>query len=130
MVNAAALPETAQIIAGLIGFDATRLLVESLGGTTFPVAQGKTRLGEIRFTALAEIVGETNARLLADHSRGEKLYIPRCESWFKQQRNTRIIADFDRLTLQEGYSQPEAIVCLCLKYRISDRQIEKILKGA
>lgn len=125
----AGLPDTARVIAGLIGLDTTLLLVESLGGTTFPIAQGKTRLGEIRFAALSEIIGVENARVLGDYYRNEKLYIPRCEAWFKRERNARITSDFDRLTMREGYSYPEAIVSLCIKYRLSDRQIEKILKG-
>lgn len=122
------LPESGRILFALIGSEAANKLIEALGGTTLPIAQGKTRMGEIRFAALAEVVGEDNARTLATHYQSEKLYIPRCTSWLIRKRNTNILSDFDRLTGKEGYSYPETIISLSLKYRLSDRQIEKILK--
>lgn len=122
------LPETVQVIAGVIGLDATRQLIEAFGGSTFPISQGKTRLGQIRFAALAEVIGEHNAQTMAFHFHDERLYIPRCAAWLQQQRNANILSDFDRLTGKEGYSQREAVISLSMKYRLSDRHINTILK--
>lgn len=120
------LPPTIQTLAGLIGLPKTLRLVDELGGTTFPVAQGKTRAGEIRFAALAEVVGEDAANRIAKHFANEKLYIAKCADALRLTRNRAICDEFDTLSAQLG--SPTAVVQLALKYRLSDRQIEKILK--
>lgn len=120
------LPATIQTLAGLIGLPKTLKLVDELGGTTFPVAQGKTRAGEIRFAALAEVVGEGAATIIAKHFASEKLYIAKCADALRLVRNAQICAEFDQISTEQG--SPAAVVQLALKYRLSDRQIEKILK--
>ena len=120
------LPATIQTLAALIGLPKTLRLVEELGGTTFPVAQVKTRLGEIRFAALAEVVGEDAARVIAQHFASEKLYIAKCADALRMIRNRAIGEEFDAISAEHG--SPTAVVQLALKYRLSDRQIEKILK--
>lgn len=120
------LPATIQTLSALIGLPKTLRLVEELGGTTFPVAQGKTRAGEIRFAALAEVVGEEAATRIAKHFASEKLYIARCAEALRLIRNRAICEEFDAISCELG--SPTAVVQLALKYRLSDRQIEKILK--
>lgn len=120
------LPATIQTLAALIGLPKTLRLVEELGGTTFPVAQGKTRLGEIRFAALAEVVGNEAATQIAKHFASEKLYIAKCADALRQIRNRSICEEYDVISAHHG--SPTAVVQLALKYRLSDRQIEKILK--
>ncbi len=123
------LPETARSIAGLIGIDATRQLINAFGGITLPITQGKTKAGKIRFSALSEVIGEGNARKLANHYQSERIYIPRCDAWIRHNRNINIVSDFDRLTIKDGYSSPDAVIELSMKYRLSDRQIEEIIKN-
>lgn len=120
------LPTTIQTLSALIGLPKTLRLVEELGGTTFPVAQGKTRAGEIRFAALAEVVGEEAASRIAKHFASEKLYIARCADALRLMRNRAICEEYDAISAEHG--SPTAVVQLALKYRLSDRQIEKILK--
>ena len=81
------LPETIQQIAGLIGLPRTLELVAALGGTTFPVPKNQRRLGQVRYEALAEVIGVDGADALTRHFGGEILSIPKCEAALRELRD-------------------------------------------
>lgn len=72
------LPEMAQLIADLIGLPKTLKLIEAWGGTTFPISKNKRRDGQIRYEALAEVVGVDAANVLTRHFGGRFCRFPLC----------------------------------------------------
>ncbi|PVX80034.1 Mor transcription activator family protein [Paraburkholderia unamae] len=120
------LPDVVQVLVRLIGLPAAVRLVEQLGGTTFPVALRKSRLGEIRYEALSEIVGGEAADAITQHFGGDMLYIPKCEAAARELLYREIRADFDGITRE--HSALHAVAELAKKYRLSDRHVWRILK--
>lgn len=121
------LPDTARQIVALIGLPDTILLVEKLGGTTFPMPVGKNAMGELRFNMLAEKVGADIAKKLCDHYAREKLYIPRCAEALLRVRNRIIHQQFDDM-IRRGLSSNHAIALMAPEHKLSDRHIWNILK--
>ncbi|ADP87634.1 Mor transcription activator domain protein [Nitratidesulfovibrio vulgaris RCH1] len=125
-LSEAALPAAAREIAALVGLPKTLQLVERLGGTTFPVPKRATKVGELRYFMLADVVGVEAADLLCRHYGGTNLYVPRCAEALRKARDAEIVATFDRETKEKSAS---AVVAeLALRYRLSDRRIWLILK--
>jgi len=122
------LPEAIQTLIRLIGLSASVRLVEQLGGTTFPVALRKSRLGEIRYEALSEVVGSDAADAITKHYGGDSLYIPRCVTALRELMHREIRADFDAMTRE--HSAIHAVTQLAVRYRMSDRHVWRILKRA
>ncbi|MFC0695044.1 Mor transcription activator family protein [Paraburkholderia humisilvae] len=110
----------------LIGLPASVRLVEQLGGTTFPVALRKSRLGEIRYEALSEVVGSDAADAITIHFGGDSLYIPRCATALRELMHREIRRNFDVMTRE--HSAIHTVTHLAVRYRMSDRHIWRILK--
>lgn len=120
------LPDFVRLLVRLIGMPKTVMLIEKLGGTTFPVAKRLSRQGEVRYQLLAEVVGVEAADRLTEHFGGEPLYIPTCAKAVRLARDRRIRADFDTITRE--HSSLYAVVKLVQRNKLSDRQIWRILK--
>ncbi|MEX3688880.1 Mor transcription activator family protein [Paraburkholderia sp. BR14263] len=120
------LPDAIKVVIRLIGLPASVKLVEQLGGTTFPVSLRRSRLGEIRYEALSEVVGTDAADALTKHFGGDTLYIPMCKVALRELLHREIRSDFDSITRE--HSALHTVAELAKKYRISDRQIWRILK--
>ncbi|HHV7522971.1 TPA: Mor transcription activator family protein [Burkholderia orbicola] len=120
------LPDFVRLLIRLIGMPKTVMLIEKLGGTTFPVAKRLSRQGEVRYQLLAEVVGVEAADRLTEHFGGEPLYIPTCAKAVRLARDRRIRADFDTITRE--HSSLYAVVKLVQRNKLSDRQIWRILK--
>jgi hypothetical protein len=120
------LPEAIQTLIRLIGLSASVRLVEQLGGTTFPIALRKSRLGEIRYEALSEVVGPDAADAITKHFGGDSLYIPRCAAALRELMHRQIRSDFDGMTRE--HSAIHAVNQLALRYRMSDRHVWRLLK--
>lgn len=120
------LPESAQLLVDLIGLHRTLKLVDAFGGTTFPVALKKTRLGEARYDMLAEVLGVDAANILTNHFGGDLLYIPLCKNALRELFYRQLRAEFDQMTKENSAIQ--AVVTLANRYRMSDRHIWRILK--
>lgn len=119
------LPETIQQIAALIGLPRTLELVAALGGTTFPVPKNQRRLGQIRYEALAEVIGVDGADALTRHFGGEILSIPKCEAALRELRDRAVRAEFDAITRE--HPAVHAVMLLARKYRLTDRHIWRLL---
>lgn len=120
------LPDIVKTIVKLIGLPTTVRLVDQLGGTTFPVAMRRSRLGEIRYEALVEIVGPEAADQLTAHFGGDVLYIPRCVKAMRELMYRSIRAEFDTLT--RDHAANHAVTQLALRYQMADRHVWRILK--
>lgn len=126
VLSEAALPAAAREIAALVGLPKTLQLVERLGGTTFPMPKRATRIGEMRYTLLAEVVGVEAAAVLCQHYGGTNLYVPRCATALRRARDAEIVAAFDAVS--KNRSANTVVAELALKYRLSDRRVWLILK--
>ncbi|MCW3479716.1 DNA transposition protein [Neisseriaceae bacterium JH1-16] len=122
------LPEMAQLIAELIGTSRALKLIEVWGGTTFPVSKNKRRDGQIRFEALAEVVGVEAANTLTRHFGGEVLSIPRCAAAMREVRDRMIRAEFDSETRE--HSAIHVVSQLARKYQMTERWVWCVLKKA
>lgn len=120
------LPEAVQHLVALIGIAAVVRLVEQMGGTTFPVALRRSRLGEIRYEQLSEVVGPDAADQITKHFGGENLYIPRCVDAVREARDRKLRDDFDAITKQ--HSAITAVAQLAIRYKMSDRHVWRVLK--
>lgn len=120
------LPEMAQLIAELIGLPAALRLIDAWGGTTFPVSKNKRRGGQIRFDALAEVVGVDAAGILTRHFGGEVLAIPRCTTALREVRDRTLRAEFDALT--RDLPAIHAVSQLARRYQMTERWVWVVLK--
>jgi hypothetical protein len=120
------LPAMAQELADSIGLRKTLRLVEALGGTTFPVPKRETKLGELRFNVLADVVGVDAAEVIVRRYGSTDLYIPRCADALRRARDTAICREYDRLI--QAMSGNEAVQRLARTHRLSDRRVFDILK--
>jgi Mor family transcriptional regulator len=92
------------------------------------MSKNKRRLGQIRFEALAEVIGVEAAKVLTEHHGGETLAIPRCTAAILEMRNRAIRQEFDELT--RTHSANHAASELARKYHITDRWVYQVLSRA
>ena len=104
---------------------ARKELVAALGGTTFPVPKNQRRLGQVRYEALAEVIGVDGADALTRHFGGEILSIPKCEAALRELRDRAVRAEFDTIT--RDHPAVHAVTQLARKYRLTDRHIWRLL---
>src|SRR5690606_10565184 len=94
------LPESVQQIAALIGFPATELLVQKLGGVMFPVGKGLRSAGQRRIAMLQQILTPEQLESLMQNFSGDMLYIPRCDAAWREWRNRCFLSEIDQLQEQ------------------------------
>lgn len=120
-VSLADLPKSALDLIELIGMPATIALIEAMPAINFPVPRGEDNnvAGASRFAYLVDAVGDEAARILVSHFNGTDMYVPSCKRAILRARDRKIVADYDAGT---------SIFELALKYKLSYRSIEMILK--
>jgi Mor family transcriptional regulator len=120
-----ALPATIQTIVRLVGHAKAMSMVQDLGGQSyrFPVSR-KSDVWE----HLVEIIGARSAEVLCQEFGGSEVYIALCHHAIKADRNRSMIARYEAL-LAEGHSSRGAVTVLVREFRMSNRQIEKIVNG-
>lgn len=122
------LPAVARAIVRTIGIQQTIRLVDRLGGSTFPVPLRKNAAGEIRYQILVETVGQEAATQLVGVLGGQEVYIPLCAAALRELRDREMRTEFDSMTGKDlKYSALHAVAQLAIRYRISDRQVWRIL---
>lgn len=114
-------------IADRLGLPAALKLVSKLGGTTIPVPMRATVRGEARFMSLADTIGAELAEALCSEYAGTDLYVPLCRDALKDARDAALCGDRDLLAAS-GFSERELVATLALQYKMSDRQVWRILK--
>lgn len=123
-------PRTARDLVRVAGLEAAAALIHARRGTVFRIPSvigGGNPAGARQYDLLQEIVGEAAARRIVGYWGGQPLTVPSCKEAIEARDKNRMRADFDRLTLQHGYSAPEAVSELALKYDTSYRTVEKAL---
>lgn len=121
------LPDSVRALITLIGFDATLDLVRALGGTTYPLRQGRTKSTESGSAYLAEIVGDAAAEKMVLAMAPCNLFVPKCDTALLELRDRKIRRQFDRQTAA-GVPAYQAANDLAMAYRLTDRHIWRVLK--
>lgn len=91
------LPETANDLVRLVGWEGAHALIKALGGIPFPVpkAADNNRAGAARYAQLAEIVGEDGAdKIIAEYG-DDVLNIPNCRNALAKAKNRAMVAYYD-----------------------------------
>lgn len=123
------LPYTAQALVGCLGAEAAARLLDARPGCELRVPKHADRHPEgiKRWAELEAIIGPDAMRALAQRWGGDVLYLPICDAARRELRDRAIRAEFDRLTITEGYSGKQAIYEIGLKFApITSRAIELI----
>lgn len=121
------LPVSVRHFSDIIGLKAALDLSDGFGGEEvgFPLVFS----AEQELCAeLLETIGENAARVLFDNYKGEIIYIPRCDKFFRAVRNLSLVRQFDELTTK--MSGRLATKKLARRFHISYRSIEKIVSSA
>ena len=122
------LPMQAQELILQVGLEKTLLLVERLGGVSFPVPHSANKTGEARLFVLTEIVGNAAAETIAKAYGGTKLYIPNCKDALRRVRNIAMVTEFDERR-KAGETATEIVFDLTKRYRMADRRIWDIVNS-
>lgn len=118
------LPESAQRLVALIGLQAAVLLIERHGGKELTLYQRGDSVAR-----LAASIGDEPTDALLRNFGSAPFNVPRCTAALKSVRNSRMLADYDRLTSTERtHSGREAIHSLVENYGLTERQVWRILK--
>lgn len=117
------LPPSAQRLIGIIGLQATLIMVDKHGGKTLRLYQtGET------MELLAGAIGTAAAGALFDYFGIEPFIVPKCRAALNDVRNARIHAEYDRLTREERRSGRDSVHRLVEKFGLAERQVWRILK--
>ncbi|MEE6030349.1 Mor transcription activator family protein [Avibacterium paragallinarum] len=119
------LPPVVLEMVDLVGFEVTEKIIRHFGGVCFLFSDGA-----IYFPRLKALIGLENATILRQYFKSEEVYIPRCEVALRTLRNIRLVNDFLIKTQVEGKSGRAAMLELCPKYALSDRQAWEIVRNA
>ncbi|WP_347253475.1 Mor transcription activator family protein [Leminorella grimontii] len=120
------LPPVVLDIIDLIGYRDTETLIKKLGGVSFPVGVSARKRGNRRAAVLIDTLGADVATKIEQRFGGEVLYIPRCEAALREWRNRAFIAQY-RQKIAAGESGRFALMELCPRFNLSDRQAQKII---
>lgn len=124
-------PRAAAELLRISGAEATAALVRAWGGQEWPVPRrvgGSNARGALRYEQLVEIVGAPAAAAIITHWSGGRLQIPNLKEVRWAHAQDLIRADFDQLTTVGSYSYTEAVFELGIKYKVTGKAIENILK--
>lgn len=123
-------PRTAADLIRVAGLEGAARIISAWGGQEWPVpvrAGGVRPAGVRRYAQLCEIVGEPVAQRIVQHWGGLRLDIPNLKDVRASRNHDLIRAEFDVLTLRHGYSSPEAVFELGLKYNLTGKAVENAL---
>ncbi|WP_424410478.1 Mor transcription activator family protein [Pasteurella sp. PK-2025] len=118
------LPSVVHEMISITGFHNVAKIIKRFGGTRFRFTDGAHY-----FPRLRGLIGEQDAIKLRQHFSSEEVYIPRCDVALRILRNENLKADFDYLTLKEEKSEKIALLDICYKYQLSERQVREIIAG-
>lgn len=118
------LPPIIQQLISIVGIEAVHaLLAARLLG--FKQRVGRSRQCEW-FRDWSAVIGEELADAVMHTWRGQAVFFPACTAAVREERNRRIVIEYDRL-IESGNSARAAVRTLCRTRRMSDRQIETIV---
>ncbi|MDR1995123.1 hypothetical protein [Azonexus sp.] len=125
-----AFPKNAVDLIRVAGLDGAAALIRAWPGQEWPCpvrVGGSNDKGARRYEQLLEIVGETAARRIVQWCGGGMLIVPNMKVAMRQRAQALIRSEYDEL-IRHGYSSPEAVFGLGIKYNINGRSVEKIIR--
>ena len=123
------LPDSVKEMIDLIGMPKTLILIDRLGGTTWPFSKNTSKLGRLRYDVIAELVGVEAADKLTQRFGGDVFAIPKCEFAVRELRNRNLRNQFDALVSQ-GLGSNQAVSILAKQFALTDRHVWRILGRA
>lgn len=127
MLNRALTPFMVRDMADRLGWPATIELVKRFGGTTLTIPMRATSAGQARYGRLVSLLGRELASALCSAYPATDLYIPNCSRAAADERDAALNRDRNELAKQH-FSEREIVSTLALRYKLSDRQVWRILK--
>ena len=124
-------PKTAVELVRVVGLEGAARVISAWGGQEWPVpirVGGVRPQGIRRYAHLCEIAGEAAAQRIVQHWGGSRLQVPNLKEVIWSYSQDKIRAEFDALTTVRGYSSPEAVFELGIKYGVTGKAIENALK--
>jgi hypothetical protein len=105
----------------LVGEEAAMKIFEHYGGRSvvFPQYENDNPQGARKFRELADLVGRETALVVIGAIGGQEVYMPKAVHKEREARNAAICAEYDA---------GKSVAQLVREYKLSDRQIESILK--
>lgn len=126
-----AFPPSAATLIELVGIEATARLIGAWPGQDVPMprsAGGASAAGRRLWQRLVDTVGADAAGRLVAYYRGDDMLIPNLKTVATQRVHELIRVEFDAL-VAEGVSGRVAVFELGIKYNLSRKVIEKVLKS-
>lgn len=123
-------PKTAVDLIRIAGIEAAAALITAWPGQEWPVpvrVGGATDKGARRYEQLVEIVGADSAGRIIRHYGGGMLVVPNLKVVLHQLHQEQIRQEYDGL-IRGGYSSPEAVFSLGVKFNLNGRAIERIIR--
>lgn len=118
------LPPIIEQLISIVGIEAVQALLEAR------LLGFKQRIGRSRdcewWRDWSDVIGEGPTDAVMRVWAGQVLFFPACVAAVRNERNRRIVAEYDAL-LAGGVSARRAVRQLCRAHRVSDRQIETIV---
>jgi hypothetical protein len=124
-------PDSASELIRIAGLEAASRLISSWGGQVFPVPSrigGANACGRRQYAKLASLVGDPAAQRVVNHWGGSRLQVPNLKVMKYARLQRTIRAEFDRMVTLGGMTYPEAVFDLGVKYRVTSKAMDGILK--
>ncbi|HEM8498369.1 MULTISPECIES: hypothetical protein [Burkholderia cepacia complex] len=122
------LPKLALDLIDALGIDLATKLIINMGGVKIDVpATKKPYKNAVCFHMLKDVLGEDGLFKLIDIFGGNDLEIPLCTKLHNFVLREQMIKEFD--SISKSASAREARAAICIKYRICDRSVRRILNG-
>ena len=124
-------PKTADELIRIAGIEAASRLISFWGGQEWPVPMhisGPRLSGRRRGAQLTRLIGEQAALRVIRHWGGSRLLIPNLKEVRYAHVQRLVRADFDRLVAKGSMSYPDAVFDLGIRYGLTGKAIENVLK--
>lgn len=125
-----AFPKGAVDLVRVAGIEAAAALIKAWPGQEWPCpvrVGGANERGVRRYEQLVEIVGDAAARRIVQWCGGGMLIVPNLKAVLHQRAQAMIRSEYDEL-IRTGYSSPEAVFSLGIKFNLNGRAIERIIR--
>jgi len=123
-------PRTAADLIRVAGLEGAARLISAWPGQEWAVpvrVGGATAKGRAKYAYLCEVVGEPAAQRIVAWCGGGTLLVPNLKEVKHSRAQQLLRGEYDTLLIK-GYSSPEAVFELGIKFDLAARTVEKIIK--
>lgn len=126
-----AFPPSASTLISVAGLEAAAKLIDAWPGADVPMPRtpgGAGAAGRRLWQRLVDVVGDAAAALLVKHYRGDDMLVPNLKLVTTQRAHELLRVEFDAM-IGEGVSARVAVFELGIKFNLSRKAVEKVLKS-